>query len=148
MQNLNTQSVIKAAAIGAGINVFVGLLRLLELIPGIGDVLAVLNFVLFCCGGLLIPILTGALYGYFTPGKETLGQSALGGAVSGIVAGLIYGVVNSIVTAGVIAWNSGDIADALASSAGTLIGSCCGAFIGGAILGAIGGAIWTAVQKD
>ena len=148
MQNLNTQSVIKAAAIGAGLNAIIAILGLSALIPGIGPALGVLTIVLGCCGWALIPIGTGALYGYFTPGKETLGQSAIGGAVSGIVAGLIYGMVNAVIQAGIIAWNSGDIADALAGSAATLIGGCCGAFLVGGVLGAIGGAIWTAVQKD
>jgi hypothetical protein len=148
MQNINNQSVIKAAAIGAGANAIIAILGLLSLVPAIGPAFGILAVVLGCCGWALIPLATGALYGYFTPGKETLQQGALGGAISGVVAGLIFGVINAVVNAGVIAWDSADIGSALGGSAVSLIASCCGAFLVGGVLGAIGGAIWTAVQKD
>ncbi len=149
--NFNTQSVIKAAIIGAVINSIIGILSgaaLLLPTSAIGGALGIITGLLACCGWAAIPVGTGALYGYFTPGKETLGQAAGGGAVSGVVAGLLYGVVNAVVQGGVLAYQSSDIATALTGSAGALIGGCCGAFIVGGILGAIGGAIWTAVQGN
>ena len=144
--NMNMQSVMKAAAIGAIVN---GILAIL----GNGVVYAlpeaeIISSVFLCCGGILIPVATGALYGFFTPGKETLQQGAIGGGVSGVVAGIAYGVLNSIMILVLALVNGADIADAFAASTGTLIGGCCGAVIFGFILGAVGGAIWTAVQKD
>lgn len=144
--NMNMQSVMKAAAIGAIVNAIMAILSggIAYAAPTVGAVTAIF----FCCGGILIPVATGALYGYFTPGKETLQQSAMGGAVSGLVAGVAYGVINSLITLVISLVNGVDIADALAGSTATLIGGCCGAIIFGLILGAIGGAVWTAVQKN
>ena len=132
--NMNMQSVMKAAAIGAIVN---GILAILGngLVYALPEA-AIISSVFLCCGGILIPVATGALYGFFTPGKETLQQGAIGGGVSGVVAGIAYGVLNSIMIL------------VLALVNGTLIGGCCGAVIFGFILGAVGGAIWTAVQKD
>jgi hypothetical protein len=144
--NMNMQSVMKAAAIGAIVNGILAILGngILYVAPTVG----IISSVFLCCGGFLIPIATGALYGYFTPGKETLQQAALGGGVSGVVAGIAYGVLNSIMVLVFALVNGLEIADAVTASTGTLVGGCCGAVIFGFILGAVGGAIWSAVQKD
>ena len=144
--NVNMQSVMKAAAIGAVINGIMAVLGqgLAYALPTV----AVISSVFLCCGGFLIPVATGALYGFFTPGKETLQQGAIGGAISGLVAGIAYGILNSIMILILALVNGLDVADALAASTTTLVSGCCGAVIFGLMLGAIGGAIWTAVQKD
>lgn len=147
MQNINNQSVIKAAAVGAAANAVIALLGLLSLVPAVGGAFAALAIVLGCCGWALIPITTGALYGYFTPGKETLQQSALGGAISGVVAGLIFGTLNAVVQGGITAWQSADAVAAISNSGLSLVGACCGAFLVGGVFGAIGGALWTAIQN-
>ena len=145
MENINTQSIMKAAGIGAGINIIIGIL---------GGAVGFLNieavgalFGLFaCCGGILIPVITGALYGYFTPGQETLGQAALGGAISGLAAGIVYGIVSGIINAISGLVNGLDFSAVISTSGTTILLSCCGAIIFGSILGAVGGAVWTAVQ--
>lgn len=144
--NVNMQSVMKAAAIGAVVNGILAVLGggLAYALPTV----AILSSVFLCCGGFLIPVATGALYGFFTPGKETLQQGAVGGALSGLVAGIAYGILNAIMILVVSLVNGVDIADALANSTATLASGCCGAVIFGLILGAIGGAVWTAVQKN
>lgn len=146
MQNMNMQSVMKAAAIGAIVNGIIAVLG--GGIAYAAPSLVAITWVFLCCGGFLIPVATGALYGFFTPGKETLQQGAIGGAVSGLVAGIAYGILNSIMTLVISLINGVDIADALAGSTASLVGGCCGAIIFGLILGAIGGAVWTAVQKN
>jgi hypothetical protein len=145
VNNINTQSVIKAGAVGAAINIVLGLLGLAPLLV---EELAILTVPLLCCGALLIPVLSGALYGYFTPGRETTGQAALGGALAGVAAGLMYGVFNAIANAVFILTEGGNFGDALGASAGTIVGACCGAILFGALLGAVGGAIWMATQGN
>ncbi len=70
MQNMNMQSVMKAAAVGAIIN---GILAVVGggatyALPAVGFLTALFS----CCGWFLIPVAIGALYGYFTPGKENI----------------------------------------------------------------------------
>jgi hypothetical protein len=143
--NVNTQSVIKAGGVGAAINVILGLLSAVTLfIPEVG----LLTWPFLCCGGVLIPVLAGALYGRFTPGRETMGESAAGGALSGFAAGLMYGVFSGIASAVYTVVQGGEIVDALSATAGSLVGSCCGAIIFGSLLGAVGGAIWNATQGN
>ena len=145
----NQQSVIKAAIVGVVINTILAILTNGIVLAGLGDsVLGLVNGLLLCCAGLLVPIGVGALYGYFTPGREEMSESAAGGAVTGIVAGLAFGVVNALMTAVVALIEGFDVIDAVAGATGTIVGACCGAFIFGAILGAIGGVIWGVVQKD
>ena len=146
MQSMNMQSVMKAAAVGAVVNAIMAILG--NGIAYAAPTVAAITWVFFCCGGILISIAIGVLYGYFILGKEILQQSAMGGAVSGLVAGIAYGILNSIMTLVISLVNGVDIADALAGSTASLIGGCCGAVIFGLILGAIGGAVWTAVQKN
>ena len=106
MDNLNTQSIMKAGLAGAGVNIIVALLGFgaLFLPPSV----AIAGGLIACCGWALIPVGTGALYGYFTPGRETIGQAAIGGAISGIVAGLVYGIFNALLQGGWSAWNAAD----------------------------------------
>jgi hypothetical protein len=145
--NINTQSVLKAAGIGAGINAIIGVISGASNFLGM-DFVTTLVWLFACCGGALIPILTGALYGYFTPGKETMGEAAAGGAISGMVAGLVYGMVNGAITA-VVSLVQGISFDIVIGAVGaTLFAACCGALIFGSLLGALGGVIWTAVQGD
>lgn len=145
MNRINTQSVIKAAGIGAAINAVLGLLSILTLwVPD----LALLTWPFLCCGGILIPVLAGALYGRFNPGQETMSDGAIGGAVSGFAAGLMYGIFSSIATAVYALVQGGNFGDALAGSTTTLVSSCCGAILFGSILGAVGGAIWVATQGN
>lgn len=145
--NFNTQSVMKAAAIGAAVNAVIGILAGVVPLAEI-DAITTIVALFACCGGFLIPVATGALYGYFTPGKEEMGQAAAGGALSGLVAGLVYGVVQAIVNAVVIVVQGGDFVATLTAGANTIVGSCCGAFIFGTILGAVGGVVWSLIQKD
>lgn len=145
MNRINTQSIIKAAGIGAAINAVLGLLSVLTLwMPDLG----ILTAPFLCCGGILVPVIAGALYGRFTPGQETMQEAAIGGAISGFAAGLMYGIFSSLATAVYAMVEFGDIGAALSGSTTTLITSCCGAIIFGSILGAIGGAIWNATQGN
>jgi hypothetical protein len=145
--NINSASVLKAALIGAAINAVIGITSGAATFLGITAVDSIVS-ILACCGGLLIPVLTGALYGYFTPGRETLGESAAGGALAGLVAGMVFGVINGFSTA-VFSVIRGVAFDVVMAETGVvLLLSCCGAVIFGSLLGAIGGAVWTAVQGD
>lgn len=141
MEGLNIPSVMKAGAIGAGIAIVAGLLGY---IPVLGD------FVGFCllCGGFLIPIASGMLYGYFAPGKEETAQSAIGGALSGGAAGLLLGIFTGINTAalGAVTDSGVGLGDALAGGTITALLCACGFGIAGLVLGAIGGVIWPLVQ--
>jgi hypothetical protein len=139
--------VLKAAGIGAAINALIGILSALTGIRGL-EIIAILVWPLYCCGYLLIPVTAGALYGYFTPGKETLGEAAAGGAISGFVAGLTYGLISGVLQIVVGLINGSDFGTILTSTSTTILTYCCGALIFGSILGAIGGAVWTAVQSN
>jgi hypothetical protein len=145
--NINRASVLKAALIGAAINAVIGFTAGAATFLGIGAVQTIVS-VLACCGGLLIPILTGALYGYFTPGRETLAESATGGALAGLVAGLVYGVISGFSTAVFATIQGVDFGTVMTTTGFSLIGACCGAVIFGSLLGGIGGAVWTAVQGE
>jgi hypothetical protein len=145
--NINSASVLKAALIGAAINAVIGFTSGGATFLGIAAVQTIVS-ILACCGGLLIPILTGALYGYFTPGRETLAESAAGGALAGLVAGLVYGVISGFSTAVFSAIRGAPFETVMADTGVTLLLSCCAAVIFGSLLGAIGGAVWTAVQGE
>ncbi len=144
--NVNMQSVIKAAAVGAIVNGILAVLGggLTYALPAVGFITALFS----CCGWVLIPVAVGALYGYFTPGKENMQQAAIGGAISGAVSGIAYGIISAIMVIILLVVGGAEITDALTSGGVTGIGSCCAALFAGLILGAIGGAVWTAVQKD
>lgn len=144
--NMNMQSVMKAAAVGAIINGILAILGggLAYALPAV----AIISSLFLCCGGFLIPVGTGALYGFFTPGKENIQQAAIGGAISGAVAGIAFGILRAIMTVVISLVNGAEIVDAITGGGAALVLGCCGPIFFGLILGAIGGAIWTAVQKD
>jgi len=141
MDGLHIPSVVKAGGIGAGIAIVAGLLGYIPFLGG---------FVALCmlCGGFLIPIASGVLYGYFAPGEETISQSAIGGALSGGAAGVLLGIFTGINTSAMSAISDAGVGvgDALAGGAITAVLCACGFGIAGLVLGAIGGAVWPAVQ--
>jgi hypothetical protein len=145
--NINSASVLKAALIGAAINAVIGITSGAATFLGIAAVDTIVT-VLACCGGLLIPVLTGALYGYFTPGRETLTESAAGGALAGLVAGMVYGVINGFSNAVFSVIRGVPFEVVMGETGFSLVAACCGAVIFGSLLGAIGGAVWTAVQGE
>lgn len=147
--NVNMNSVLKAGGLGAAVGL---LLALLGIIPFLNCLL----LPLLCVAWFALPIGTGMAYGYFTPGKETTGQSALGGALAGGFAGLVYALINGLVTSA-----TGGMATAFeqlegleglpiestttAGIGGLLVGVCFSVF-GGLLFGAIGGVLWPMFQ--
>ena len=143
MDNLHIPSVLKAGGVGAGIAILAGVLGF---IPVLGDIIG------FCmlCGGFLIPITSGMLYGYFAPGQEDTAQSAVGGALSGGAGGLLLGIFTAISGSAMSA-----ISDAGVGAGDAIVGGifgslicACGFGIAGLVLGAIGGVLWPLVQKQ
>ncbi|MDT8304629.1 MAG: hypothetical protein RRC07_01735 [Anaerolineae bacterium] len=146
----NMNSVIKAGGIGAAIAL---LLALLGAIP----LLNCLLMPLLCLAWFALPVTTGMLYGYFTPGKETLGESALGGALSGGFAGFVYAVINGVVgaaTGGVAAafqqleGIEGMPMEATSFGLGSLLVAVCISVFAGLLFGAIGGVLWPMFQGN
>jgi hypothetical protein len=136
---LDFTSVVKAGAVAVVINIILGILGAL---PFVGPFF----WVCTCFGGILIPILAGVLYGYFAPGKEDMGQAAVGGGLAGAAAGMIYGLVRIITTAAVALFAGDALGDIFVSGALDLFGTFCGALIFGGILGAVGGVLWIFFQ--
>jgi hypothetical protein len=159
--NLDTQSLLKAGGIGAGVVV---VLNLLGIIPLVG--------VVCCCLVIVAYAGIGAGYGYFTMQEGNAadaGQFAIGGAIAAAAASVVAGIVNAIVqlilstlgvgasTAAALSQLEGmdlppEVASQLAGAAGftimgAIVGICIGFFIAAA-LGAIGGAIYGSTQKD
>lgn len=147
MEGINRESVMKAGGIGAIIGVVIGLVSGAINLLDVGF-LATLLWVFTCCGAVLFPLSVGALYGFFTPGKEELQQAAIGGAISGLVAGLGYGITNSIISTVVFVVGGQSFADAISDGVGVFGLACCLALLLGPIFGAAGGAIWMAVQGE
>lgn len=144
--NIDTSSVVKAGGIAAAIGV------VLAILGGI-PLLNCLFFPLLCLGAVLLPIGAGVGYGYYAPGKEDLGQSALGGALAGGFGGFAYGLATglmSLVTnAGVAAFlEDADIAVGAGGTAASFLGSLCIPIVTGLVLGAIGGLIWPIIQGN
>lgn len=140
MSNIDMQSVLKAGGIGAGIAILFGVLAL---IPFIGPIIGIL----FLCGGFLIPIAAGTLYGYFAPGEEDTSTAAIGGALAGGASGIllsIFSALTSAVSAGVSDGVGAGLAGGVIS--GTVGAICFGLL--GFILGAVGGLIWPFIQKQ
>lgn len=140
MNNLHMPSVLKAAGVTAGIAIVLGLL---SLIPVIGPVIGLC----FLCGGVLIPIAGGMLYGYFAPGLEDTTTAAIGGALAGGVGGILLAIFSSIsnaVTAGLQEGIGGGLA---AGAISGVFGALCLGIMG-FILGAIGGIMWPLVQNQ
>lgn len=143
---INTGSVVKAGGIAAGIGV---VLAILGAIP----FLNCLVFPLLCLGAVLLPIGAGMGYGYFTPGREEMTQSATGGALAGGFGGFVYGLVNGIVSmitgAGAAAMlDEFDVAAGAGTDIVGLLGGVCLSVVFGLVLGAIGGVLWPVFQRE
>ncbi|MCP5099559.1 MAG: hypothetical protein GY943_28730, partial [Chloroflexi bacterium] len=140
MNNLDMQSVLKAGGASAGIAV---ILSLLSMIPVVGQFVAIC----FLCGGILIPVVGGMLYGYFAPGEEDTQTAAVGGALAGGVGGIILAIFSAI-TGAVSTGLAEGVGSGLAAGAmgGVFTALCFG--IMGFVLGAIGGLLWPLVQKQ
>lgn len=142
--NIHTSSVVKAGGIAAAVSL---VLALLSAIPLLGC----LVWPLACLGWFLIPMGAGLGYGYYAPGKEDMGQSAIGGALAGGFGGLVYGLISGILAA---VTNAGmatfvEQTDLVATASGGVASfflSLCPPLIGGLFFGAIGGVIWPLVQ--
>lgn len=144
--NINTGSVVKAGGIAAAIGL------VLAILGGI-PYLNCLVLPLLCIGAVLLPIGAGLGYGYFTPGREEMSQSALGGALAGAFGGLAYGlgtgIMGLITNAGATAFL--DEADIAVSTGGSVIGlffATCLSIVAGLVLGAIGGLLWPMFQRE
>lgn len=143
---IDTGSVVKAGGIAAAIGL------LLAVLGGI-SFLNCLVFPLLCIGAFLLPVGAGLGYGYFAPGREDMGQSALGGALAGGFGGLAYGlgtgVMNFITNAGAAAMlEDADIAVGVSGGIISFLASLCIPIVTGFILGALGGIIWPLVQGN
>ncbi len=140
MNNIDMQSILKAGGIGAGVAILLGIF---SLIPVIGPVFGVV----FLCGGFLIPIAAGMLYGYFAPGQEDTATAAIGGALAGGASGILLAVFSAI-SGGISSGLQEGIGAGLAGGAisGVFAALCFG--ILGFVLGAVGGLIWPFVQKQ
>lgn len=151
--NFNMNSVVKAGGLAAAVGL---VLAVLSAIPFINC----LVLPLLCVAWFALPIAAGMAYGYFTPGKETTGQSALGGALAGGFGGLAYGLVSGIfsaVTGGTAAaleqlqgieGLEGVAVDGTGFSIGGLLLGVCISVFGGLIFGAIGGVLWPLFQAN
>jgi hypothetical protein len=145
--NIHMPSVVKSGGIAVLISIVLGLLAALPLV-------GCLVWPLVCLGWILIPLGAGLGYGYLAPGKEALGESALGGALAGGFSGFIYGLVSGIVglitNAGTVALmeDPGMLPGAFAGGVAGLLISICLPLIGGSLFGALGGVIWPAVQGN
>lgn len=140
MNNIDMQSVLKAGGIAAGVAI---LLSVLSFIPVIGPIIGIC----FLCGGILIPIAAGMLYGYFAPGQEDTGTAALGGALAGGAGGILLAIFSAI-SGSVMTGLQEGVGSGLAAGLGSgiFVSVCFG--IMGFILGAIGGVIWPMVQNQ
>ncbi|MDX1662256.1 MAG: hypothetical protein R3272_00585 [Candidatus Promineifilaceae bacterium] len=148
--NIHNGSVIKAGGLAAVVALLLGLLTLvIGLIPFLGDVLVCLLAPLVCLGWFLIPLGAGVGYGYLAPGKETVSESALGGALAGGFAGLVYGILSGIANAtgagAVAVMQQTDVAVDL--GAGAILIALCGPTLVGLVLGALGGVVWPLFQR-
>lgn len=147
--NFNMNSVLKAGGLGAGVAL---LLALLGAIP----VLNCLLLPLLCLAWFALPVATGMAYGYFTPGKETTGESALGGALAGGFAGLVYALINGLVGAATGGMSAAfqqlegieglPMETAAGAGIGSLLIVVCFSVFGGLLFGAIGGVLWPMFQ--
>ncbi len=143
---IDTGSVIKAGGIAAAVGIVLAILGSIPL-------LNCLFVPLLCIGAFLLPIGAGVGYGYYTPGREDLGQSALGGALAGGFGGFAYGLVTGLMA---LVFNSGamtmledaDIPTGVGAGIGSFLVSLCVPIVSGLVLGAIGGLIWPLIQGN
>lgn len=142
--NIDVSSVVKAGGAAAVVGLILGVLSGIPL-------LSCLVVPLLCLGSFLLPTGAGLGYGYLAPGKEDVGQSALGGSLAGGFGGLVYGLASGIM--GLIT-NAGaavmlEDADLVAGATAGIVGlsiTLCIAVVAGFIFGAIGGLLWPLVQ--
>ena len=139
MDNIDFPSVLKAGGAAAGVAI---LLSVLSLIPVIGPIIGIC----FLCGGVLIPIGAGMLYGYFAPGQEDTTTAAIGGALAGGAGGILMAIFSAISSSVVTGLQEG-VGSGLTAGLGSgiFVSICFG--IMGFILDAVGGLIWPMVQK-
>lgn len=146
----NMNSVIKAGGLGAAAAL---VLALFGQIP----ILNCLLLPLLCLAWFALPIATGMAYGYFTPGKETMAESALGGALAGGFAGFVYAIINGIVGAATgraaavfqqLEGIEGMPAQAGGIGIGGLLLAICFSVFAGLFFGAIGGVLWPMFQGN
>lgn len=140
MDKIDMQSVLKAGGASAGVAI---VLSLLSIIPVIGPVIGFC----FLCGGILIPIGAGMLYGYFAPGEEDTSTAAIGGALAGGAGGVILAIFSAISSSVVTGMQDGLGSGLAAGLGGGIVVSICFG-ISGFVLGAIGGLAWPLVQKQ
>lgn len=140
MNNLHMPSVLKAGGISAVVAILLGVL---SLIPLIGPFIALC----FLCGGVLIPVAAGMLYGYFAPGQEDTATAAVGGALAGGAGGIILAVFSSVSGAITAGMQEGIGSGLAAGAVSGIFGALCLGFAG-FVLGAIGGLIWPLVQNQ
>lgn len=143
---IDTGSVVKAGGLAAAVGL------VLAVLGGI-PFLNCLVWPLICIGAFLLPIGAGVGYGYFAPGREDMGQSALGGALAGGFGGLAYGlgtgVMNFITNAGAAAMlEDADIAVGAGGTAVSFLVSLCIPIVTGFVLGALGGVLWPLLQGN
>jgi hypothetical protein len=148
--NFNMNSVIKAGGLGAAAAL---LLALIGQIP----ILNCLLLPLLCLAWIALPIATGMAYGYFTPGKETTGESALGGALAGGFAGFAYAIINGIAGAATgraaavfqqLEGIEGMPVQSTGLGIGGLLVAICFSILAGLVFGAIGGVLWPIFQGN
>ncbi|NLF64054.1 MAG: hypothetical protein GX579_05570 [Chloroflexi bacterium] len=151
--NFNMNSVVKAGGLAAAAGLILAVLGAIPL-------LNCLILPLICVAWFVLPIAAGMAYGYFTPGKETMGQSAIGGALAGGFAGLVYSLVNGLLGAATgrataaleqlegIEGLEGVAVDGTGFTIGGLLIGMCIAVFGGLIFGAIGGVLWPLFQAN
>lgn len=145
--NIHMPSVIKSGGIAVLVSVVLGILAAIPL-------LGCIFWPLVCMGWVLIPLGAGLGYGYLAPGKEMMGESALGGALAGGFSGLVYGLVSGVVglitNAGTAAMidDPDMIPGALAGGVAGLFIAICLPLVGGLVFGALGGVIWPLVQGN
>lgn len=140
MDNIDFPSVLKAGGAAAGVAI---LLSVMSLIPVVGPIIGFC----FLCGGVLIPIAAGMLYGYFAPGQEDTSTAAIGGALSGGAGGILLAVFSAISSSVVTGLQDG-VGSGLTAGLGSgiFVSICFGVM--GFVLGAVGGLLWPMVQKQ
>jgi hypothetical protein len=140
VNNLDMQSVLKAGGVSAGVAILLGVL---SLIPFIGPIIGIF----FLCGGILIPIGAGMLYGYFAPGEEDTQTAAIGGALAGGAGGILLAIFSAISGTVTTGMQDGLGSGLAAGAVGGIFGALCMGILG-FILGGIGGAVWPMIQKQ
>lgn len=132
-------SAIRSGSIAA---VLAGLLLLFVLTPFFGSFVTVL----LIAGIILFPLGAGFYYGYLAPGRETVFQSAFGGALSGMAGGIVLGIAFGLNEFTRSAVSTGLLGQAIVSSLTITILAAAMIGVFGALMGAIGGILWKIYQ--